>query len=265
MILEQIVDAKRRQLQVEKEAVPLRRMRLLAENQKRQCRDLAGQLCGPGISVIAEFKRASPSKGLICSDARPAAIAKQYEQCGAAAVSVLTEREFFRGFDQDLEKASRAVAVPILRKDFIIDPYQIYQARAIGADAVLLIAAILSGQQLRSYHLTARALGMQTLVEVHDRREAERAVDAGAVVIGINNRNLKTFEVRLETTAELRDLLPDNRIVVSESGIHCRRDMEYLQSCRVQAVLIGESLMRSGSVADKFHELLGEQSGERHG
>lgn len=205
--------------------------------------------------LIAEVKRASPSKGLLAPNMDAAALAGIYERCGAAAVSVLTEPEYFRGSLADLESVRAAIGLPILRKDFILDPYQVYEARAHGADAVLLIVAILSRGELRSLLETAHSLGMTALVEIHDREELEQALALDPEIIGINNRHLADFSVSLETTIQLRPLVPG--LVVSESGIHTRDDVVKLKNAGVDAILVGEALVGSADPARKIRELLG--------
>lgn len=202
-------------------------------------------LSGEGMSFICEVKRASPSKGLIAPDFPYREIALDYEANGASAISVLTEPRHFMGSDRYLEEISRSVSVPVLKKDFIIDEYQIYTARACGASAVLLIAAILSDRQLESFRVLAGSLGMDALVEVHDADELERAVSSGADVIGVNNRDLTTFATDIRTGIRLADSIPEGVVRVSESGIRTRDDVVALRDAGFDAVLVGETLMRS--------------------
>lgn len=206
--------------------------------------------------VIAEVKKASPSKGVIRKDFDHVAIAKSYETAGAAAISVLTDKEFFHGSLSYLTDCGSSVALPVIRKDFIIDPYQIHEARAAGADAVLLIAALLDTEQLRAFLGVARELGMCALVEVHDEEELESALEANAGIIGINNRNLQTFEVDLETTFRLIKSIPRYVLKVSESGISSHADLVRLAEAGVDAVLVGESLMRAPDPGKKLKELI---------
>lgn len=206
------------------------------------------------ISIIAEVKKASPSKGVIKEDFNPLKIAKEYDEANVQAISVLTEKKFFLGDDDYLVKIRQHIALPVLRKDFIIDLWQVYQSRCLGADAILLIASILTDEELRKFQIVAEILGMQCLVEVHDRKELERALESGAKIIGINNRNLKTFEVELKTTEKLINCIPHDRIIVSESGITNIDDMEYLKDLGVNAVLIGETFMRATSISKKIKE-----------
>lgn len=213
-------------------------------------------LAAGGISVIAEFKRASPSKGDIRTDADMAMVAGAYERAGAAAMSVLTEERHFKGSLDDLRVARQACGLPLLRKDFIIDGYQLLEAAAAGADAVLLIVAALTDDQLAGLLEEAEATGLECLVEVHDSTELERALAAGPAMIGINNRDLGTFSVDLETSLNLIELMPDEVIVVSESGIRERDDVARLDEAGIDAILIGETLMRSSDPGSKISELL---------
>lgn len=195
------------------------------------------------LHIIAEVKKASPSKGLICPDFPYLDIAKDYEKGGASAISVLTEPKYFMGSPTYLTDIKQQVNIPVLRKDFIIDEWQIYQAKAIGADAILLIVAALSKSQLQTYLEAASSLGLEVLVETHDGSEVEMALEVGADIIGVNNRNLHTFEVNLENTARLRHLVPKDKVFVAESGIHTLEDLKFLKGVGCDAALIGESLM----------------------
>ena len=196
-------------------------------------------------AVIAEVKKASPSQGVIRADFDPATIARSYEIGGASCLSVLTDADFFQGSEAFLQQARAACDLPVLRKDFTIDPYQVYEARVIGADAILLIVAALDDSSLLEMALIAAELDLDVLVEVHDEAELERALEIPAPLIGVNNRNLRTFEVSLETTLRLCEQVPPNRLLVAESGIHTRRDVECLRSAGVSAFLVGEAFMRS--------------------
>ncbi|MDB5974398.1 MAG: indole-3-glycerol phosphate synthase TrpC [Nevskia sp.] len=216
----------------------------------------AGKL---GAGIIAEIKKASPSKGLIRADFDPAWIAREYESGGAACLSVLTDEKFFQGHNDYLQQARAACALPVIRKDFLIDPLQVIEARAIGADCILLIAAALRPAKLEELALLAHGLGMDVLVEVHDRTELEAVLPLKLprpVLLGINNRNLRTFETRLETTLELLPLIPDGYEVITESGIFTRADVARMQAAEVRRFLIGESLMRQPSPAAALKELL---------
>lgn len=198
-----------------------------------------------GMSYICEVKKASPSKGLIAPDFPYVEIAKEYEAAGASAISCLTEPFYFQGSDRYLEEITAAVNIPVLRKDFTVDEYMIYQAKAFGASAVLLICAILDDVQLREYRQLAESLGLDALVEAHDEREVERALEAGAKIVGVNNRDLRTFRVDMNNSIRLRNLAPEEVVFVSESGIRTSADINLLYDNRVDAVLIGETLMRS--------------------
>lgn len=214
------------------------------------------------MGLIAEVKKASPSKGLIRADFDPVAIAKGYAAGGADCLSVLTDREYFQGSGSYLQQVREAVELPLLRKDFIIDEKQIYEARLLGADAILLIAAILTSEQLSAFTDTAAGLGLDILIEVHDRAELEMVLATGkavhpGVLLGINNRNLKTFETALSATAELAALLPEGLPVISESGITGPEDIAFLSKTRATGVLVGEYLMRQPDVEQAVHQLLG--------
>lgn len=211
------------------------------------------------IAFICEVKKASPSKGLIASDFPYVHIAKDYEAAGADAISVLTEPEYFLGRDAYLSAIKKAVNLPVIRKDFTIDPYQIYEARIIGADAVLLICALLDTETLKEYIRIADSLGLTALVEAHDEAEIHSALAAGARVIGVNNRNLKTFEVDLNNSRRLRQLVPETVTFVSESGIKTPGDIAELRKNGTDAVLIGETLMRSSRKAEELARLRGER------
>lgn len=210
-----------------------------------------------GLKLIAELKQASPSQGMLRDRFDPVEIARIYEEEGAAAVSVLTEERFFRGSLDDLSRVRNVVSCPLLRKDFVIDEYQVYEARAFDADAVLLIAAILDDGRLKDFQSLARDLGMESLVEVHTEAEVDRALRADARLIGINNRDLATFKTDLATTFRLMDGIPDDRLVVSESGIAQRKDIERLIEANADAVLIGEIFMKSPDIRGKIRELFG--------
>lgn len=205
-----------------------------------------------GISFICEVKKASPSKGVIAEDFPYLQIAKEYEEAGAAAVSVLTEPYYFQGCDDYLRDIAQTISIPVLRKDFTVDAYQIYEAKLLGASAVLLICALLDEKTLREYLDIAHSLGLSALVEAHTEEEVEQALRAGARIVGVNNRNLKTFEVDVTTSVRLRKLVPEDVVYVSESGIRNRADVAKLCENGTDAVLIGETLMRS---ADKRREL----------
>jgi indole-3-glycerol phosphate synthase len=213
-----------------------------------------------GIAVIAELKKASPSKGLIRADFRPAELVRELEAAGAAAVSVLTDEEFFQGSLRNLREASAAVAIPCLRKDFIVDEFQLLEARANSADAVLLIVAALSQEALRALLAAARARGLDVLCEVHDGDELDRALDAGCDLIGVNTRDLRSFRVDLQTAFALAERFPKNVVRVAESGIHSAEDVSSLRGVGYNAFLIGESLMRAESPGTALRELMGVRS-----
>lgn len=217
-------------------------------------------LAGPAPAVIAEFKRRSPSKGVLAGARSLEETVRDYAANGAAALSILTDGEFFGGRDSDLAAARSAAGLPILRKDFTLDVFQIAEARALGADAILLIVAILDHIQLRDLLTAARQSGLDALVEVHDERELDLAIAAGASIIGVNNRDLRTFEVSLETCLRLRPRIPAHCTAVAESGIRTRADVERLAQAGFHALLVGESLLTSGDPGAKLRELLGRGS-----
>lgn len=206
-------------------------------------------------AVIAEVKKASPSKGVMRASFDPAVIAAEYERGGAACLSVLTDRDFFQGSEDDLRQARAACSLPVIRKDFIIDPYQVYEARVIGADCILLIVACLEDDRMAALAGLAQTLGMDVLVEVHDAAELERALPLGLPLVGVNNRDLRSFETRLETTYELLERMPEGRIVVTESGIHTPADVAAMRERGVNAFLVGEALMRADRPGEKVREL----------
>ena len=210
-----------------------------------------------GLSFICECKKASPSKGIIEPDFRYLDIAKDYERAGADCISVLTEPKWFLGSDQYLQEIADAVAVPCIRKDFTVDEYQIYQAKVLGASAVLLICSILSAKQLEDFLSVCQTLGLSALVEVHDASEAKMAVEAGARIVGVNNRNLKDFTVDTENSRKLRDLIPDNVLFVSESGVKDEGDIAKIKQMGADAVLIGEALMRAADKKEMLNRLRG--------
>jgi len=218
--------------------------------------DLAPALRGDHIRLIAEVKQASPSRGMLTSNFNPIRLAQTYAEGGAAAISVLTDASYFMGSIERLAAIKEAVGLPLLRKDFIFDPYQVYESRAYGADALLLIATILSQGQLEELMSLSHSLRLRCLVEVHDEGEVEKAVLSDAEIIGINNRDLNTFSVDINTTRRLRPLVPEGKIVVSESGIRSRKDVEKLRKWGVDAVLVGEALVTASDVRAKMKELL---------
>jgi indole-3-glycerol phosphate synthase len=219
-------------------------------------RDFTAALRAPGVSLIAEVKKASPSRGLLRQDLDAAALAREYEANGAAAISVLTDEHFFRGSLDDLRAVRQNVELPVLRKDFVLDPYQVYEARAAGADAVLLIVAALSDDDLKALHRLVHQLGMAALVEVHDQAELEQALRIEPRIIGVNNRDLRTFEVNLGTTARLRPLIPADVVLVAESGVHTRADVARLAAIGADAMLVGEALVRATDVGRAVRQLV---------
>ncbi len=216
------------------------------------------RLAAPGISFICEVKKASPSKGLIAENFPYLQIASEYEEAGAAAISVLTEPDYFMGNDEYLRQIASERNIPVLRKDFTVDEYQIYEAKILGASAVLLICAILDDNELKAFLETAHRLGLSALVEAHDEKEVRRAVAAGAGIIGVNNRDLKTFDVDINNSIKLRELVPDGVVFVSESGIRNKEDVENLRKNGTNAVLIGETLMRADDKKAMLAELAGK-------
>ncbi|MCK2043680.1 indole-3-glycerol phosphate synthase TrpC [Chromohalobacter sp. TMW 2.2308] len=206
-------------------------------------------------AVIAEVKKASPSKGVIREDFQPAQIAKSYAEAGASCLSVLTDADFFQGHERDLQAAREACALPVIRKDFIVDSYQVSEARAIGADCILLIVAALDDARLKAFHQQAHELGMDVLVEVHDAHELERALALDLTLVGINNRDLRTFETSLATTFELLPRIPQHVTVVTESGIHTRDDVEHMREHDVNAFLVGEAFMREADPGSALRRL----------
>lgn len=243
-ILEEIAEKTRERIRKEKRQFPLDQLKTLAEKAPQQPSFLEA-LKKPGMSYICEVKKASPSKGLIAPEFPYLEIAKEYEVAGASAISCLTEPFYFMGSDTYLREITETVDIPVLRKDFTVDKYMIYQAKAFGVSAVLLICAILNDQELLEYRELAEALGMDALVEAHDENEVARALKTGAKIVGVNNRDLKTFKVDMNNSIRLRNLASDNVVFVSESGIKNAGDIAILERNRIGAVLIGETLMRS--------------------
>ena len=258
MILDEIVKQRRIQLEKETARCPLGDMKKRAEEQlaRRTPLSLAKALRQDTLSCICEVKKASPSKGLIRPDFRPVQFAKEYEAAGADAISCLTEEHYFQGSSEYLAAIRKEVGIPILRKDFIFDEYQIFEAAALGADAVLLIAAVLDTGDFDRLYALAHSLGLSVLGEMHTVEEMqEYAFGKEDMVIGVNNRNLKTFEVSLDTVAKLRPYAPESAVFVSESGIKTNEDMKMVRSLGADAVLIGETLMRAESITDELHKL----------
>lgn len=279
MILDEIVEATKERVEREKQLVSEAAYKVMAEQRLREEeeKEKGGEkkenkkehpdstihnkflmemtLGQPGFHFICEVKKASPSKGIIVREFDYLTIAKEYEIAGASAISVLTEPKFFQGELRYLEEISGQVRIPLLRKDFIIDAYQIYQAKAMGASCVLLICAILTEEQIREYLSICDSLGLSALVEIHDEEEAELAIRVGARIVGVNNRNLKDFTVDINNSLRLRRKIPEQIIFVAESGIHTPADVKQLYDARVNAVLIGETMMRSTEKAAMMKEL----------
>jgi indole-3-glycerol phosphate synthase len=260
MILDDIVARKKERLAELRKRSVQKELEQAAVSAPKARDFFAALQCGEKPAVIAEIKKASPSAGQIRSDLKVSEIATSYERAGAAAISVITEEDFFEGRLEYLEEARVAVSLPILCKDFIVDPIQIFTARAAGADGLLLIAAILQLSTLRELLAMASQLAMACLVEVHDEEELSKVLGTEARLIGINNRDLRTFEVSLDTTLRLRSRIPSDRLVVSESGIQTRGDLQSLAAAGVDAVLVGTSLMRAEDPEEKLRELLGRSS-----
>lgn len=256
-ILDQLAEHAKTRTEQAKKAVPLSELKNKALALPKGDFAFERALRTPDIAFICECKKASPSKGLIAPDFPYLQIAKEYEKAGADCISVLTEPKWFLGSDRYLQEIAEAVSIPCLRKDFTVDEYMIYEAKLLGASAVLLICAILSETQIREYIDICDGLGLSALVEAHDGREAETAVRAGARIIGVNNRNLKDFTVDTENSRQLRERIPREILFVSESGVTGPGDIALLREIGADAVLIGETLMRAGDKAAKLRELKG--------
>jgi indole-3-glycerol phosphate synthase len=256
-ILERIVEARRASVAHRKRVLPEVALKLAVEKKVAPPRDFPAALARAGkINIISELKKASPSRGVIREEYAPAVLAAGLEEAGAAALSVLTEEDFFSGSLGDLKEASRVTKIPILRKDFIVDPWQVWETRAAGADSFLLIAAVLNDAELRELLELGRALKMEALVEVHSREELDRVLDAGARIIGVNNRDLRDFQVHLETSLGLAGAIPEECIAVSESGLRTPDDLARLQHAGFDAFLIGEHVMQSADPAVALRALL---------
>jgi indole-3-glycerol phosphate synthase len=256
VILERIVEAKRKEVAALKDITPLVQLEDALRN-LLPVRNFKGAISNVRCSIIAEVKRSSPSKGRIREEFDPVQIATIYQDNGAHAISVLTDEAFFEGKGQYLSGIKKSINLPLLRKDFVIDAYQIYETRFLGGDALLLIASLLEEGQLQEYMDLSTTLGLAPLVEVHTREELDKALAAGAEIIGINNRDLTTFATDIETTLKLAPLIPSDRIVVTESGINTREDIEQLMEAGIHCFLIGEALMRADDIGEKLRELLG--------
>lgn len=269
-ILEEIAEKRRADVEKRKEVHPLEEIKTLAEEKAKKETETSleadagtcsfpfkARLGRPGINFICEVKKASPSKGLIAKDFPYLQIAGEYEAAGAAAISVLTEPEYFLGNDEYLKKIAEEVSIPVLRKDFTVDAYQIYEAKLLGASAVLLICSLLEETVLREFIELAHSLGLSALVEAHDAAEIRKALAAGAEIIGVNNRDLKTFTVDIHNSVNLRKMVPAEVIFVSESGIRTAGDIDVLRKNGTNAVLIGETLMRCEDKRAMLQELAG--------
>ncbi len=259
-ILQKILQRKREEIAERSEKLSLQDLTTLAQDADAPRGFIAAienKIAEGRAAVIAEIKKASPSKGLLRENFAPADIAKSYASHGAACLSVLTDADYFQGSEEYLQQARAACALPVIRKDFIIDPYQVVEARAINADCILLIVAALDDETLQSLLTQAHELGMDVLMEVHDREEMQRALNTDARLIGINNRNLRTFDTTLDTTLGMLDMVPDDRILVTESGIHTPADVKRMRDNQVHAFLVGEAFMRAEEPGEKLAELFG--------
>lgn len=257
-ILRKIIDRKREEVAArqKQDSVGSLEQRIAEQTPPRGfARALQARVAAAEPAVIAEVKKASPSKGVIRADFQPALIAASYQAGGASCLSVLTDVDFFQGADAYLQQARAACGLPVLRKDFTIDPYQVIEARAIGADAVLLIVAALEDDQMQELARTATEVGVDVLVEVHDRAELDRALELDTSLIGINNRDLHTFDTRLETTLELLPYVPADHLVVTESGIHTAEDVALMRNHQVYGFLVGEAFMRAPEPGDKLRDM----------
>jgi indole-3-glycerol phosphate synthase len=260
-VLTRIVERRREAIAHRKRVLPDVALKIAVEKKSAPVRDFVGALTRDGLNIIAELKKASPSRGLLCAEYQPAKTAGELEASGAAALSVLTEEDFFQGSLGDLKEVAKATKIPILRKDFIVDPWQVWETRAANADAFLLIVAILSDESLSDLLALGRKLGMEALVEAHSREEVARAVGAGAKIIGVNNRDLRTFEVRIETSLELVEMIPEECVAISESGIRSHADLMRMRRAGFDAFLVGEHLMTAPDAGAGLAKLLVEQGG----
>jgi indole-3-glycerol phosphate synthase len=263
-VLERIVKRKFEEIAERTPAVSVEQLKQQIESQKGGetdprgfVRSLETNIAAGRAGVIAEIKKASPSKGVLRDPFHPAEIAASYEQGGASCLSILTDADFFQGHETYLQQARAACSLPVIRKDFIVDPYQVYEARAIGADCILLIAACLEDQQMADLNGLAQELGMDVLIEVHDGEELERTLPLGNRLLGINNRNLHNFEVTLQTTLDLLARIPDDYLVVTESGILAQDDVALMRQNQVNAFLVGEAFMRADDPGQRLAELFG--------
>nr|CAA6826825.1 MAG: Indole-3-glycerol phosphate synthase (EC [uncultured Thiotrichaceae bacterium] len=257
-ILEKILQTKHREINERSQHTSIKMLReraAKADEPRGFLASMQGKIANTEPAVIAEIKKASPSKGIIRPDFEPASIAESYEQGGAACLSVLTDADYFQGHEDYLQAARNACSLPVIRKDFIIDPYQVYEARAINADCILLIVSALEDNQLRELYDLATGLGMDVLIEVHDREELERTLPLNAPLVGINNRNLRTFETSLQTSIDLLPLVPEDTVLVTESGIHSQADVQQMRQHNINAFLVGEAFMRAEQPGDELNKL----------
>lgn len=255
MILDDILKYRKEQLKREMQVLGFDEMESRAEKSDIKKASFYNALKTPEMSIIAEVKKASPSKSVIKEDFHPLQQAKAYEAAGADAISCLTEEHYFMGSSKYLKEITENVKIPVLRKDFIFDPYQIYEAKVIGASAVLIIAAMLDVKTMQEFKKIADSLGLDCLFEAHDKSEIDKILKCDPKIIGINNRNLKTFELTLENSANLAKYIPKNCVFISESGVKSKDDVEYLRKCGADAVLVGETLMRSNDIKKTVSEL----------
>jgi indole-3-glycerol phosphate synthase len=260
MILKEIIKNKELELKNKKYMVSLEEIKRQAYNLPKDNRDFKKVISYPKgkIKLIAEIKKASPSEGIICKKFDPVAIARSYEASKVCAISILTDEKFFQGNLQHLKKVKEVTNIPILRKDFIIDEYQIYESKIAGADAILLIADCLSEDSINNFLNIANSLGLDCVVEIHNQNDLDKVLNTKTEIIGINNRNLYTFVVDLKTTFMLKLLIPKDKIVISESGIKTNEDVQLLQEKGIDAILVGTTLMKSENIKDKIKELLGQ-------
>lgn len=262
-VLKKIVETKHQELKQAKQRQSFYDLEQIALSKQGDIREFAGSLRNTGINIIAEVKKASPSKGIIAPNFDPITTAQGYEQAGAACLSVLTDQDYFQGSDEYLIQVRENVSLPVLRKDFMVEPYHIMQSRALGADCILLIMACLSDSQLAEMHELALQLGMSVLIECHDETEVERALRLphhDRNIYGINNRNLNTFEVSLDTTLRLKNLFPKDDLLVTESGIHSADDVKLMLDNDIHAFLIGEQFMKTGDAGQALAKLLSMSS-----
>lgn len=256
-ILNEIADFVRERIGIMQEIFPIEKMKKVAERLPKGDFEFEKALKEKGMSFICEVKKASPSKGIIAEEFPYLQIAKDYEKSGATAISCLTETNYFQGQDKYLKDIAKEVSIPVLRKDFFVDEYMVYEAKILGASAILLICAILNDDELKRFFEIANILGLSAIFEVHDETELQRSLKCGARIIGVNNRNLKTFELDLNTSINLRKLVPKDVIFISESGIKTRADVKLLEENNVDAVLIGETLMKAENKAEILNKLKG--------